>query len=73
MAQALATKPERVATQPTGVVTMKIDRESGELAAAQQTDAIFELFLAEHTPQPPPSAATGPSEPGTDLKPVDIF
>jgi hypothetical protein len=52
---------------------MKIDRDSGELAGSQQTDAIFELFLAEHTPQPPPSAAAGPSEPGTDLKPMDIF
>ena len=73
MSQALANKPERVPAQPAGVVTMKIDRDSGELAGSQQTDAIFELFLAEHTPQPPPSAAAGPSEPGTDLKPMDIF
>ncbi len=73
MAEALATKPERVPAQPAGVVTMKIDRDSGELAAAQETGAIFELFLAEHTPQPAPSSATGASEPGADLKPVDIF
>jgi penicillin-binding protein 1A len=73
MSQALANKPERVPAQPAGIVTMKIDRDSGELAGSQQTDAIFELFLAEHTPQPPPSAAAGPSEPGTDLKPMDIF
>lgn len=73
MAQALATKPEKFPAQPAGVVTMKIDRESGELAAAQQPDAIFELFLAEHTPQPPPSAGTTPTEPGTEIKPVDIF
>jgi penicillin-binding protein 1A len=74
MARALAGKPEKVASLPPGVVTMKIDRESGELATPQQADAIFELFLAEHPPvHRTDAAATGPGSDTEEYKPVDIF
>lgn len=74
MATALAGKPETVPNQPAGVVTIKIDRQSGELATSQQKDAIFELFLAEHTPRRAKQATITDAEPDAeDLKPVDIF
>ncbi|MCZ6710796.1 MAG: PBP1A family penicillin-binding protein [Gammaproteobacteria bacterium] len=74
MTKALAGKSETAPSQPAGVVTMKIDPESGELATAQQKDAIFELFLTEHTPQLAQEAALPDSEPGDlEFKPVDIF
>ncbi len=72
MSKALAGRPEVIRSQPAGVVTMKIDRQSGGLAPPQQSDAIFELFLAEHTPAP--SAGTPISDQESDdLKAVDIF
>jgi penicillin-binding protein 1A len=74
MEKALAGKPENVPSQPSGVVTMKIDRESGELATAQQSDAIFELFLSEHTPRAPQTATITEQEPDAEeIKAVDIF
>jgi penicillin-binding protein 1A len=74
MAKALAGKPETAPSQPAGVVTMKIDPLSGELAAAQHKDAIFELFLTEHTPPPAQEAAIPDSElNAVEFKPVDIF
>jgi penicillin-binding protein 1A len=72
MTRALAGRPEKVASQPAGVVTMKIDRKTGALATSQQTDAIFELFLTEHRPRA--VAETSISDPeADDLKAVDIF
>jgi penicillin-binding protein 1A len=74
MAKALAGKSETAPSQPAGVVTMKIDPQSGELATAQQKDAIFELFLTEHTPQLAQESAIPDSEPNAvKFKPVDIF
>jgi penicillin-binding protein 1A len=74
MAKALAGKSETAPSQPAGVVTMKIDPQSGELATAQQKDAIFELFLTEHTPQLAQESAIPDSEPNAvEFKPVDIF
>lgn len=36
--------------QPAGVLTLKIDPHTGRRAAPDQPDAIFEYFVAEHTP-----------------------
>jgi penicillin-binding protein 1A len=74
MAKALAGMPETIPSQPAGVVTMKIDKVSGELATSQQSDAIFELFLAEYTPSPShKSTQTDTSPDSEDIKAVDIF
>jgi hypothetical protein len=51
---------------------MKIDRQSGELATGQQSDAIFELFLTEHVPSPSARPPVSDEE-NDDLKAVDIF
>jgi len=50
MRTALDGVPEKVIAQPNGVVTVRIDPETGERAAPDNPDGIFELFLAEKVP-----------------------
>ncbi len=50
MKVALDGVPEDVRQQPPGVVTLKIDPKTGEAAPPDQQNAIFEYFLADHTP-----------------------
>ena len=73
MQTALRGVPESFPDQPDGVVTMKIDPVSGELAAPRKDDAIFEFFLVEHVPEQPATDHT--TEPGSNdnIKAVDIF
>jgi penicillin-binding protein 1A len=52
MAEALRDKPEHVLPEPPGVVRMWVSRRSGLPTGAGTKGAIFESFLAEHTPQP---------------------
>jgi penicillin-binding protein 1A len=74
MKTALAGKPEKSPAQPAGVVTMKIDPTNGQVAQAGDPDAIFEYFLAEHTPKPVDTRALdrgkGHEE---EIKPIEIF
>lgn len=51
MREALRGKPEKVKKQPTGVVTIKIDPETGQRARADDPDAIFEYFRMELAPK----------------------
>jgi penicillin-binding protein 1A len=37
--------------QPEGLVTVRIDPATGQLAASTQTNGIFETFRAEYVPQ----------------------
>ena len=72
MTEALKGVPETLPDQPPGVVTRKIDPKTGELATAQNPDAIFEYFLEEHLPRE--GAGRGNDEVDKqDLKAVDIF
>jgi penicillin-binding protein 1A len=76
MRTALDGVPQRALSQPAGVVTVRIDPTSGEAALASDTNAIFEYFLAEHTPRP--ARAGSASDNGgragrDDVSPVDIF
>jgi penicillin-binding protein 1A len=76
MEVALADHPQRALPQPAGVVTVRIDPASGETAAAGDPDAIFEYFLAEHTPPPARSAGRGSDAGearGDEVAPIDIF
>jgi penicillin-binding protein 1A len=76
MEVALADHPQRALPQPAGVVTVRIDPASGETAAAGDPDAIFEYFLAEHTPPPARSAGRGSDAGGArgdEVAPIDIF
>jgi penicillin-binding protein 1A len=74
MRVALEGVPESSWPQPPGVVTMKIDPRSGEPAAPEQGNAIFEYFLAEHTPvYRPPATSTDPLSDSPPVRSVDIF
>jgi penicillin-binding protein 1A len=73
METALAGMRESFPDQPAGVVTMKIDPESGEPAGTRQGDAIFEFFLAEHTPRAPEVDRSDEPSDIESIKDVDIF
>ncbi|AZZ94401.1 PBP1A family penicillin-binding protein [Hahella sp. KA22] len=51
MEEALKDMPEAQLKQPPGIVTVKIDPDTGERAAPGQENAIFEMFKAETVPQ----------------------
>ena len=50
MREALRDRPEHVLEQPSGLVTVRIDPETGALAEAGDPDAIFETFPAALVP-----------------------
>lgn len=51
MTVALADKPASLMPQPPGIVTVKIDPETGKRAAPGAQNAVFEIFREENTPQ----------------------
>ena len=51
MREALADSPELQRPVPAGIVSVRIDPESGQLADSSTKDAIFEYFLEENVPQ----------------------
>jgi penicillin-binding protein 1A len=75
MRVALAGVPEEQPEQPEGVVTMKIDPRTGNAANPNQSDSVFEYFLAGHLPSEPanqlPDSPSG-TETAT-VRSVDIF
>lgn len=50
MKQALRDVPDQPLRQPNGIVRVRIDPETGQLASHDQGDAIFEYFRDEHSP-----------------------
>ena len=58
MKVALDGVPEDTRQQPSDVVTMKIDPRTGEAASPDQQNALFEYFLADHTPTARASSQT---------------
>jgi penicillin-binding protein 1A len=59
MKEALRNAPEHSLPQPDGLVTARIDPDSGLLAGANRRDAIFEVFQAGSVP---PQMASAPAE-----------
>jgi penicillin-binding protein 1A len=51
MAEALKGVPEQPLEMPPGLVTIKIDPDTGEPAGAGQTNAVFEVFREENVPR----------------------
>lgn len=51
MGAALKDKPEKYLARPQGLVTVRIDPESGKLARSGNPDAIFETLQAGHEPE----------------------
>ena len=68
MQKALHNKPRLPFRQPPGVSVVRIDPESGQLAAEDATDIIEELFVQgtePKRPEPPPAPTSVPSIPVT--------
>ncbi|MDX1634957.1 MAG: penicillin-binding protein 1A [Marinobacter sp.] len=75
MEVALADEPPAYMPQPNGIVSIRIDPETGERARPSQSDAIFELFREEDAPAPltaNDSDGGGDSENYDDL-PQELF
>lgn len=51
MRTALENRPEQPRQQPEGIVSVRIDPETGERARPGDPDAIFEIFRAENVPE----------------------
>ena len=51
MDEFLKGKPESSMPQPPGLVTVRIDPETGKRASPGQSDALFEVFRVENVPQ----------------------
>ncbi len=58
MREALRNMPENILEQPDGLVTVRIDPDSGHLASAGDDDAIFETFYSESAPESLAEATT---------------
>ncbi len=59
MRSALDGVPEELLERPEGMVTMRIDPESGKAALAGDAAAIFETFRAENAPARAPASTSG--------------
>ena len=70
MRAALAGMPEQPLEQPPGLVTARIDPETGEFVGANTPGAIFEVFREENVPEigslPESAVAEGPDDDGSD-------
>lgn len=79
MAAALAGKKEKLRRQPKGLVSVKIDPNSGLRASANTRNAIFELFRQENIPAASAAYVTQPAHNNGQplnsqpLLPEDIF
>ncbi len=67
MGAALKDVPERQMSPPRGLVTMRIDPDTGMPASADDPDAIFETFMADTAP----SAASGAARTGVEHEAPD--
>ncbi|BES69942.1 penicillin-binding protein 1A [Marinobacter nanhaiticus D15-8W] len=73
MEVALAGQPPSVMPRPNGIVTVKIDPETGERAAPGNTNAVFELFREENVPAQQTSDAIQSGEDGGTMLPQELF
>lgn len=78
MSTALKDMPESPLTQPDGLVSVRIDPDTGNLAYPGQANAIFEMFRVENIPTEmasPPATSNSFEETGdeTDMSPEHLF
>jgi penicillin-binding protein 1A len=70
MKTALAGKPQKQLNRPKGLVTVKINAETGELATDQDKDTIFEIFRAETVPGAVSAVTENPASTGDQGNPI---
>jgi len=73
MRTALRGIPEHPRTPPAGIVSVRIDPDTGLLADINQDNAVFEFFREEHAPQQTAEEGALPGATGTDDLLQDIF
>ena len=75
MREALLDSPDRERPVPPGIVSVRIDPDTGLLARSGQSNAIFEYFREENIPRQAGDSDAGPGtdNPGTDQLVRDIF
>ena len=73
MRTALDGVPELMMERPEGLVTVKINPETGELAAPGDKNAIFEVFRAERAPKVMQSGTRLESNDGREVMPEQLF
>ncbi|NOR51067.1 MAG: PBP1A family penicillin-binding protein, partial [Gammaproteobacteria bacterium] len=76
MKVALADSPDNPLTVPPGIVTVRINSETGEYADANDPKAIFESFRIENAPQPvADSSISGPQviQQGDETEAEELF
>ncbi|WMS86451.1 penicillin-binding protein 1A [Pleionea litopenaei] len=69
MELALADKPHNAMAQPQGIVTARINQETGKLANSQTEKTIFEIFRSEYLPEKEPETTL----PGQDDPFGEVF
>jgi penicillin-binding protein 1A len=70
MRTALAGKPDKQLKRPRGLVTVKINAETGELATDQDKDTLFEIFRAENAPGIESATTENPVHSGNKENPI---
>jgi penicillin-binding protein 1A len=74
MREALRDQPDRVRPLPPGLVTARISPKTGLLAAANDSDAIYETFMEDHMPTASNASTTlpgtTPQTPGSPSEPL---
>ena len=73
MKEALDGMPQREIPPPEGIVTVRIDPETGELAGASHEGAVFESFRAERVPKKRVAERTAGEEPGAATVTEKLF
>lgn len=63
MAETLRNVPEQQVTAPSGLVTMRINPDTGRVAPINDSNAMFETFIAGHLPESDDNAADMTSHP----------
>lgn len=80
MEKALAGLPEHEMEQPPGIVSVKVDPQTGQLASASNRNAIFEVFREDGLPKASDGlfdgdavGTVGSSTPGGSTEPEQLF
>lgn len=73
MAEALKDTRSKHKPQPEGVVTVKIDPDTGQRARIDDPDAIFEYFRTEYAPELEPETGAGTEQTQQEIISEEIF
>ncbi|ARU28872.1 peptidase [Cellvibrio sp. PSBB006] len=73
MRTALDGVEEKIPSQPNGIVTVRINRDTGARAQPEDPDAIFEIFRVEDAPQAGDSTSPNGEQSADEILPEELF